>query len=689
MLRSGKRRTDIFMAPKSKISRTRNIGIVAHIDAGKTTVSERILYYTGKSYKMGEVHDGEAVMDWMPQEQERGITITSAVTTCNWKNSEIHIIDTPGHVDFTIEVERCLRVLDGTIVVFCAVSGVEPQSETVWHQADKYRIPKVAFVNKMDRIGSDFSHVVNMMSARFRSTPVPIQLPVGREDTFRGVIDLINLKMMIWDDYTQGVEYTTSEIPGEYAESAAHEREKMIEVLADCDDSIAELYLAGEVPSANQIIAALRKATIDLKVVPVLCGTALRNKGLQPLLDAVIHYLPSPEDIPPVKGINPKTKQEEIRSSSDKEPLAALAFKIMLDEGRKLTYLRIYSGQISSGDEVYNVVKKKREKIARLLRMHANKRERIDKASAGELVAVLGLKETTTGDTLSDEEHPIMLEQMEFYEPVISQAIEAKTPADQEKLTHALNKLTDEDPTLRVKYEDETAQTVISGMGELHLEIIVDRLSREFNARVNVGRPRVVYRETIQKHIEVEGIFEKELGEKKHFGKVCIELSPRKRGTGNEIINHLSEEVIPAEYHNAIEEGIREAMMSGVLNSYPVIDVGVKLTGGAHREGESSAQGYKIAAATAFRDGCLMADPVMLEPIMMVDIITPGEFMGDVIGDINARRGEIQAVNPKGPVAEIKAKVPLKAMFGYSTDLRSATQGRAVFTMIFAEYNKA
>ncbi|MEN6507862.1 MAG: GTP-binding protein, partial [Smithella sp.] len=387
------------MAPKSKISRTRNIGIVAHIDAGKTTVSERILFYTGKSYKMGEVHDGEAVMDWMPQEQERGITITSAVTTCNWKNSEIHIIDTPGHVDFTIEVERCLRVLDGTIVVFCAVSGVEPQSETVWHQADKYHIPKVAFINKMDRIGSDFFHVVNMMSARFSSTPVPIQLPVGSEDTFRGVIDLINLKMLIWDDYTQGVEYTTTEIPQEHAEAAAHEREKMIEILADCDDGLAELYLAGEEPSASQIIAALRKATIDLKVVPVLCGTALRNKGLQPLLDAVVHYLPSPEDIPPVKGINPRTKQEEIRQSSDKEPLAALAFKIMLDEGRKLTYLRIYSGQISSGDEVYNVVKKKREKIARLLRMHANKRERIDKASAGELVAILGLKETTTGDT--------------------------------------------------------------------------------------------------------------------------------------------------------------------------------------------------------------------------------------------------------------------------------------------------
>jgi len=677
------------MAPKTKISRTRNIGIVAHIDAGKTTVSERILFYTGKSYKMGEVHDGEAVMDWMPQEQERGITITSAVTTCTWKNTEIHIIDTPGHVDFTIEVERSLRVLDGAIVVFCAVGGVEPQSETVWHQADKYGVPKIAFINKMDRTGADFFHVVHMMHARFRSTPVPIQIPVGSEDTFRGAIDLINRKLLIWDESSQGAEYTTSEIPEEFAEAAAHEREKMIETLADTDDDLAEKYLAGEELSAVQISAALRKATIALKIVPVLCGAALRNKGIQPLLDAVLNYLPSPEDIPPVKGINPKTKQEEIRHSSDKDPLAALAFKVMLDEGRKLTYLRIYSGQISANDEVYNIGKKKKEKIARLLRMHANKRERIDKASAGELVAVLGLKETTTGDTLCDEAHPIMLEQMEFYEPVISQAIEAKTPADQERLAQALVKLADEDPTLRVKYEDETAQTVISGMGELHLEIIVDRLQREFNARVNVGRPRVVYRETIQKQVEIESVFEKELGEKKHYGQVRIALAPRKRGEGNEIVNQLTEAMIPVEYHEAIEEGIREAMMSGVLNSYPVINISVRLIGGGYRDGESSAQGYKIAAATAFRDGCQAADPVMLEPIMMVDIITPSEFMGDVIGDINARHGEIQAINPKGPVSEIKAKVPLKAMFGYSTDLRSATQGRAVFSMIFEEYNKA
>ena len=677
------------MAAKSKISRTRNIGIVAHIDAGKTTVTERILFYTGKSYKMGEVHDGEAVMDWMPQEQERGITITSAVTTCAWKNYEIHIIDTPGHVDFTIEVERSLRVLDGAVVVFCAVGCVEPQSETVWHQADKYGVPKIAFINKMDRVGADFFEAIRMMHERFTSLPVPIQIPVGSEDNFRGAIDLLNEKFLTWDDASQGMELTIQEIPEEFISPSRHAREKMIETLAEFDDDLAGKYLAGEKIEAAQIDKTLRKATISLKIVPVLCGAALRNKGIQPILDAVINYLPSPEDIPPVKGINPVSKKEEVRYSSDKEPLAALAFKIMLDEGRKLAYLRIYSGQIKANDEIYNAVKKKKEKVARLLRMHANKRERIDKAGAGEIVAVLGLKETTTGDTLCDEKHPLLLEQIEFYEPVISQAIEAKTPADQEKLAAALAKLSEEDPTLRVKYEEETMQTIISGMGELHLEIIVDRLRREFNARVNVGRPRVVYRETIQKQMEVEGVFEKELGEKKHFGNVRLSLTPRKRGLGNEIIIMVDESIIPVEYHEAIIEGIQEAMMSGCLNSYPVTDIGVAVSGGSFREGESSVQGYKIAATTAFRDGCGMADPVLLEPIMLVDIITPGEFMGDVIGDINARKGEIQSVNPKGMISEIKAKVPLKAMFGYSTDLRSATQGRAVFSMIFSEYGKA
>jgi elongation factor G len=638
---------------------------------------------------MGEVHDGEAVMDWMPQEQERGITITSAVTTCAWNNHDIHIIDTPGHVDFTIEVERSLRVLDGAIVVFCAVGCVQPQSETVWQKADKYGVTKVAFINKMDRVGADFFGAVEMMRERFTSIPVAIQIPAGSEDSFQGAIDLINWKMLVWDDATQGSEFSIREIPEEFADQAKLKREKMIEILADVDDELADKYLDGEEITVAEIKKALRKATISLKIVPVLCGAALRNKGIQPLLDAVIDYLPSPEDIPPVKGINPVTKKEEVRHSSDKEPLAALAFKIMMDEGRKLSYLRIYSGKLHANDEIYNSIKKKKEKIARLLRMHANKRERIEMASAGDIVAVLGLKTTTTGDTLCAEDHPIMLEVMDFYEPVISQAIEAKTPADQEKLASALDKLIEEDPTLRVKYEEETAQTIISGMGELHLEIIVDRLLREFNCHVNVGRPRVVYRETIQKKVEMEGIFEKELGEKKHFGHVRISLTPRKRGVGNEIIINVGDSVIPAEYYDVIEEGVKEAMMNGVLNSYPVMDVGVMVIGGTFREGESSAQGYKIAAATAFREGCKIADPVMLEPLMMVDIITPSEFMGDVIGDINARRGEIQSVNPKGTVSEIKAKVPLKAMFGYSTDLRSSTQGRAVFSMIFSEYNKA
>jgi elongation factor G len=591
-------------------------------------------------------------------------------------------------VDFTIEVERSLRVLDGAVVVFCAVGCVQPQSETVWHQADKYGVPKVAFINKMDRVGADFFSAIGMMRQRFTSIPVAIQIPAGSEDNFRGAIDLINQKMLVWDDSTQGMEFSTQEIPEEFANQAKLRREKMIETLAEIDDDLADKYLGGEEITVAEIEKALRKATISLKIVPVLCGAALRNKGIQPLLDAVIEYLPSPEDIPPVKGINPVTKKEEVRHSSDKEPLSALAFKIMLDEGRKLTYLRIYSGKIHVNDEIYNSIKMKREKVARLLRMHANKRERIDIASAGDIVAVLGLKTTTTGDTLCDEEHPIMLELIEFYEPVISQAIEAKTPADQERLTMALDKLIEEDPTLKVKYEDETAQTIISGMGELHLEIIVDRLSREFNSHVNVGRPRVVYRETIQKKVETEGIFEKELGEKKHFGHVRLSLAPLKRGSGNEIINKIDDSIIPAEYYEMIEAGIREAMMNGVLNGYPVINVGATITGGSFREGDSSAQGYKIAAATAFRDGCSAADQVMLEPIMMVDIITPSEFMGDVIGDINARKGEIQSVNPKGTVSEIKAKVPLKAMFGYSTDLRSSTQGRAIFSMIFSEYNK-
>ena len=677
------------MASKSKLARTRNIGIVAHIDAGKTTMSERILFYTGRSYKMGEVHDGEAVMDWMPQEQERGITITSAVTTCAWENHEIHIIDTPGHVDFTMEVERSLRVLDGAVVVFCAVGGVEPQSENVWRQADKYGVPKVAFINKMDRVGANYSGTVRMMKERFNSLPLPIQIPFGEEENFRGVVDLIRRQIITWDEATRGLSYARADIPEEILPLAMEQRDRMIAVLADIDDAIAEKYLDGVEIPVEEIIAAIRKATISLQIVPVMCGSALRNKGVQPVLDAVVHFLPSPEEIPPVTGLNPVTKREEIRESSDRAPLAALAFKIMQDEGRKLTYVRIYSGRIHAGDELYNASRGKKEKIARLLKMHANKRERVEQAGAGDIIAVMGLKEITTGDTICDEAHPILLEPIEFYEPVISLAIEAKTPVDQEKLTVALNKLMEEDPTLRVKYEEETAQTVISGMGELHLEIIIDRLMREFNARVNVGKPRVMHRETIQKRVECEGLFERELGEKKHFGHVKLLLEPKQRGGGIEIVRRLEEEAaIPGEFLAAMEDGIREGVLSGVLAGYPVIDVRIVILGGTMREGESTTLGCRIAASSAFRDGCLKADPVLLEPIMMVNIITPSEFMGEVIGDINARRGEIQAIAPKGAVSEIKARVPLKAMFGYSTDLRSATQGRAVFTMQFFAYDK-
>ena len=676
------------MASRKKLSRTRNIGIVAHIDAGKTTVTERILFYTGRLYKMGEVHNGEATMDWMPQEQERGITITSAVTACTWDNHEIQIIDTPGHVDFTMEVERSLRVLDGALVVFCAVGGVEPQSETVWHQADKYGVPKIAFINKMDRIGADYFGTVKTMGERFNSRPLPIQIPFGQEEHFKGIIDLIKKKAVTWDDSKLGLSFTVTEIPADMSQEVREYREKLIESLAEMDDYIAEKYLEGtEIPD-KEIIQAIRQATISLKAVPVMCGTALRNKGIQLLLDAIVHFLPSPEDIPPVKGINPLNNQEEVRLISDDEPLAALAFKIMQDEGRKLTYLRVYSGQIKAGDEIYNASIGKKEKIARLLKMHANKRERIERCGAGGIVAIMGLKDTTTGNTICDESHPILLETIEFYEPVISQAIEAKTPADQEKLIVALAKLMEEDPTIKVRYNEETAQTVVSGMGELHLEILIDRLQREFNARVNVGKPRVVYRETIQKRIEIDGIFDKELGERKHYGHVRLLLEPKGRGEGNELVRKIDETVIPSEYHIAIEEGVGEATLSGVVSGYPIVDLKVTITGGSFRDSDSTTLGYKIAASSAVKNGCLQADPILLEPIMLVDIITPGEFMGEVIGDINARRGEIQAITAKGTISEIKARVPLKEMFGYSTDLRSATQGRAVFSMQFHAYDK-
>ena len=672
-----------------KLSKTRNIGIIAHIDAGKTTVTERILYYTGKTHKIGEVHDGEAVMDWMAQEQERGITITSAVTTCLWKDHEIHIIDTPGHVDFTIEVERSLRVLDGALAVFCAVGGVEPQSETVWHQADKYHVPKIAFINKMDRVGADYHGTIRMMKERFTSIPLPIQIPFGSSETFQGVIDLIGQKLIAWDEGTLGLSYATWELPPHMISETETYRERLIETLAEIDDAIAEQYLEGTEIGEKDLIESIRKATLSLKVVPVLCGTALRNKGIQPVLDAVTQFLPSPEDIPPIEGINPVTKEIEKRRSSVKEPLAALAFKVMLDEGRKITYMRIYSGKMKSGEDIYNASKGKKEKVSRLLKMHSNKRERVGEAGAGEIIAVVGLKETSTGDTICDEAHPIILERIEFYDPVISQAIEAKTPGDQERLLFALEKLESEDPTLKIKYDDETAQTIISGMGELHLEIIIDRLIREFHTNVNIGKPKVVYRETIEKETEVEEIFDRKLGDKKHFGHVVLRLEPAERGKGLEVVNELEDGTIPPEFHGAIEESIRDAALSGVIAGYPVVDVIARVIGGSFREGESTELGYRIAASTAFSNGCSQARPLLLEPIVEVDIITPGEFMGEVIGNINARKGEVERIHHKDPVSEIKARVPLKQMFGYSTDLRSLTQGRGTFSMRFLKYDKA
>ncbi|MDD5723709.1 MAG: elongation factor G [Syntrophales bacterium] len=672
-----------------KLSKTRNIGIIAHIDAGKTTVTERILYYTGKTHKLGEVHDGEAVMDWMAQEQERGITITSAVTTCLWKDYEIHIIDTPGHVDFTIEVERSLRVLDGVVAVFCAVGGVEPQSETVWHQADKYRVPKIAFINKMDRVGADYYGAIQMMRDRFTSIPLPIQIPYTKNEAFQGVIDLIEQKLITWDENTLGFSYDTSDIPSDMLTETAAYRERLIETLAEIDDVIAEKYLEGTGITEKELIESLRIAALSLRVVPVMCGTALRNKGIQPVLDSVIRFLPSPADMPPVEGINPITKEVEKRHSSVKDPLAALAFKVMLDEGRKMTYMRIYSGKMKAGEDIYNASKEKKEKVSRLLKMHANKRERVSEAGAGDIIAVVGLKDTSTGDTICDENHPIILERIEFYEPVISQAIEAKTPGDQERLLFALEKLASEDPTLKIKYDDETAQTIISGMGELHLEIVIDRLIREFHTNVNIGKPKVVYRETIEKETEVEETFDRKLGDKKHFGHVVLHLEPGERGGGLVITDEIGSDVIPPEFHAIMEEGIRDASLSGAIAGYPVVDVIIRMIGGSFREGESTELGYRIAASTAFSNGCSRAQPVLLEPIVEVDIITPGEFMGEVIGNINARKGEVERINHKDPVSEIKARVPLKQMFGYSTDLRSVTQGRGTFSMQFLKYDKA
>ena len=675
------------MPRKVPLERCRNIGIMAHIDAGKTTTTERILYYTGITYKIGEVHEGTATMDFMEQEQERGITITSAATTCFWKDHRINIIDTPGHVDFTIEVERSLRVLDGAIAVFCAVGGVEPQSETVWRQADKYGVPRIAFVNKMDRIGADFNNVIQQMIDRLGANPVAIQVPIGKEDNLKGVIDVIKMKALYFDEATKGAKVFEEEIPQEFMDEVNDKREKLLEVLSEYDDEFAEKYLEGEDISEKEIKTLLRKLTIDMKVVPVLCGSAFKNKGVQPLLDAVIDYLPSPIDIPPVKGIDPNTGEEIVRETNDDAPFSALAFKIMTDPYvGQLTFLRVYSGHTQTGTTVLNTRKGKTERIGRLLKMHANKREEIKEIYAGDICAAVGLKNTYTGDTLCDPKAPITLESMEFPAPVISIAIEAKTKEDQEKLSMALNKLSLEDPSFTVRTDEETGQTIISGMGELHLEIIVDRLKREFKVDCNVGKPQVAYKETITKSTKIEGKYIRQSGGRGQYGHVWLELEPNEPGKGFEFIDKITGGVIPKEYIPAVETGVKEAMDRGVVAGYPVVDVKVTLFDGSYHEVDSSEMAFKIAASQAFQEGAKKCGPILLEPIMKVEVTTPEEYMGDVIGDLNGRRAKIQGMDMRGNVRVIRAEVPLATMFGYSTDLRSITQGRATFTMQFSHY---
>jgi elongation factor G len=675
------------MARKISLERTRNIGIMAHIDAGKTTTTERILYYTGVNYKIGEVHEGTATMDWMVQEQERGITITSAATTCYWRDHRVNIIDTPGHVDFTIEVERSLRVLDGAIAVFCSVGGVEPQSETVWRQADKYGVPRIAFINKMDRVGADFERGVQMIRDRLGANPVPVQVPIGCEEQFRGVIDLPSMKAILWDDESLGARYRLEEIPEAQREEAERHRERLLEAVAEVDETLLDKYLEGREISETEIRGAVRQGTLALKLVPVLCGSAFKNKGVQPLLDAVVDYLPSPLDVPAVEGINPDTEKPETRPARDDAPFSALAFKIMTDPYvGTLTFFRVYSGLVASGSYVLNASKGRKERIGRLLKMHANKREDIKEVYAGDIAAAVGLRETTTGDTLCDDSHPIVLESIDFPEPVISIAIEPKTKGDQEKLGTSMRKLAAEDPSFRVETDPETGQTIIKGMGELHLEIIVDRLLREFKVDANVGRPQVAYKETIQRAVEQEGKFIRQTGGRGQYGHVVIRLEPLHPGEGFEFVDATKGGVIPREYIPAVERGVREAMEGGVLAGYPMVDVKATLLDGSYHEVDSSEIAFKIASSMAFKDGARRAQPILLEPIMAVEVVVPEEFMGAVVGDLNGRRGHLQGMEARGGAHVIRAHVPLKEMFGYATDLRSATQGRATYTMQFSHY---
>ncbi|PYN42136.1 MAG: elongation factor G [Candidatus Rokuibacteriota bacterium] len=672
------------------LDRTRNIGIMAHIDAGKTTTTERILYYTGRSYKIGEVHEGTATMDWMVQEQERGITITSAATTCFWRDCRVNIIDTPGHVDFTVEVERSLRVLDGAVAILDAVSGVEPQTETVWRQADKYRVPRIVYVNKMDRVGADYYRCIDMVRERLGAHPVPLQIPIGREDQYRGLVDLIDQVGLVWndDDDTLGKEYTQIEIPSDMREQVKEYREKMIEGLAEVDEHLMEKYVHGEPITPAELKAAVRKGTISMKLFPVLCGASFKNKGVQALLDAVIDYLPSPLDIPPVQGVNPETKEVEERKPADDAPFAALAFKIMSHQHvGQLVFLRVYSGTLEAGSGVYNSTRDKKERIGRLLRMHANKEEAVEAIAAGDIAAAIGLKLTTTGDTLCDPDRPIVLESMTFPEPVIAVAIEPKTRADEEKLGVSLSRLALEDPTFRVTSDEETGQTLIHGMGELHLEIIVDRLLREFRVEANVGKPQVAYRETIRKAAAAQGRYVRQTGGRGQYGDVYLEVEPNE-AKGFEFENKIVGGTIPREYIPAVEKGVREALDTGVLAGYPIVDIKVRLTDGSYHDVDSSEMAFKIAASMGFKEACRRAKPVLLEPVMDVEVVTPEEYMGAIVGDLNSRRGRIVSMEARGSSQVIRATVPLGQMFGYATEMRSMTQGRATYTMQFARYEE-
>jgi elongation factor G len=672
------------------LENTRNIGIMAHIDAGKTTTTERILYYTGRSYKIGEVHEGTATMDWMVQEQERGITITSAATTCFWRDCRINIIDTPGHVDFTVEVERSLRVLDGAVAILDAVAGVEPQTETVWRQADKYQVPRIVYVNKMDRVGADFYRCLDMLRDRLGAHPVAIQVPIGSEEHYKGLVDLVDEVALVWDetDETLGKEFKTGPVPADMVDLVREYREKMIEGLAEVDDHLMGKYVAGEPISSDELRAAVRKGTIAMTLFPVLCGASFKNKGVQALLDAVIDYLPSPFDVPAVQGINPETHQVEERKAADDAPFSALAFKIMNDQHvGQLVFLRVYSGTLDAGSGVYNSTKDKKERVGRLLRMHANKREDIEEIAAGDIAAVVGLKVTTTGDTLCDSDRPIVLESMTFPEPVIAVAIEPKTKADEEKLGLSLSRLALEDPTFRVTTEVETSQTLIHGMGELHLEIIVDRLLREFRVEANVGKPQVAYRETIRRPAEAQGRFVRQTGGRGQYGDVYLEVEPAP-GEGFVFENKIVGGTIPREYIPAVEKGVREATETGILAGYPVVDVKVRLTDGSYHEVDSSEIAFKIAGSMAFKEACRRAKPVLLEPVMDVEVVTPRDYVGPVIGNLNSRRGRIASQEIRGGSEVVRATVPLGQMFGYATDLRSMTQGRATYTMQFARYEE-